>query len=261
MIWAGSVAADESGLIYDSLDDVQLPQADIYLLGEVHDNAGHHAHQAALTAQIAPAALVFEMVEMGVIAGANLRGLSRDAQAEALSWNAGGWGDFGAYAQIIEAAPDAGIYGAGVPVATVREAMQASAAATFSGAAPLFGLNTPLPEDEQAARLILQDDAHCNAMPADMLPMMIEAQRLRDGELAQAALDALDETGGPVVITTGNGHARSDWAVPALLALARPDARVFAVGQTEDRAAMDGAFDLVLSSPAAERDDPCDAFR
>jgi uncharacterized iron-regulated protein len=118
-----------------------------------------------------------------------------------------------------------------------------------------------LPEDQQAARLILQDDAHCNAMLADMLPMMIEAQRLRDAELAQAALDALDETGGPVVIITGNGHARKDWAVPALLAAARPDVRVFAVGQTEDRAAMDGTFDLVLSSPAAERDDPCDAFR
>jgi uncharacterized iron-regulated protein len=261
MIWAGSVSADGSGLIYENLDDVLLPQADIFLLGEVHDNAGHHAYQAALTAQISPEAIVFEMVEMGVIDGANLRGIEDDARAEALSWNTGGWGDFSAYAQIIAAAPDAGIYAAGVPVETVREAMQVGADATFSGAAPRFGLDAPLSEDQQTARLILQDDAHCNAMPADMLPMMIEAQRLRDAELAQAALDAFDETGGPVVIITGNGHARKDWAVPALLAIARPDARVFAVGQTEDRAVMDGTFDLLLSSPAAEREDPCGAFR
>lgn len=261
MIWAGSVAADGLGPIYEALDGVVLPQADIYLLGEVHDNAAHHEHQAALTAQIAPAAFVFEMVEMGVINGANLRGLEADAQAEALSWNADGWGDFNAYAQIIGAAPDAGIYAAGVPVASVREAMQAGAAATFSGAARLFALDTPLPVDQQAARLGLQDDAHCNAMPAEMLPMMVEAQRLRDAELAQAALNALDETGGPVVVITGNGHARTDWAVPALLAMARPDAGLFAIGQTEDRAVMDGTFDLVLSSPAVERGDPCDAFR
>lgn len=36
--------------------------ADVVFLGELHDNPGHHARQAAYVAEIAPTALVFEML-------------------------------------------------------------------------------------------------------------------------------------------------------------------------------------------------------
>ena len=39
-----------------------LPQVDVVVLGEVHDNPAHHAHQARAVAAIRPAALVFEMI-------------------------------------------------------------------------------------------------------------------------------------------------------------------------------------------------------
>ena len=39
-----------------------LMRADVVFLGEIHDNAAHHARQAQLVAQIKPVALVFEML-------------------------------------------------------------------------------------------------------------------------------------------------------------------------------------------------------
>ncbi len=38
------------------------PGLDIYILGEVHDNPAHHALQARLVADIAPGAVVWEML-------------------------------------------------------------------------------------------------------------------------------------------------------------------------------------------------------
>jgi uncharacterized iron-regulated protein len=83
---------------------------------------------------------------------------------------------------------------------------------------------------------------------------------LRDAALAAAADRALKETGGPVVVITGNGHARLDRGLPVYLAKARPGVDVLSLGQSEG-GAISGDFDLLLDSPAVERPDPCLAFK
>lgn len=235
-----------------------IPAADIYVLGERHDNPDHHLTQAAVIAEVAPTAVVFEMLtpeqaeiilEMGAV------------DPVAIGWDRSGWPDFSLYAPVFDAATGARIFGAQVDRDRARRAMQDGLVASFGGDAARYGLDEPLPEAQLEARLALQDEAHCNAMPADMLPAMVDIQRLRDGELARAALAALDDTGGPVVVITGNGHARMDWGAPALIALARPDVDQFVLGQTEDDQLLEGGFDLILSSPEMARDDPCDVFR
>jgi uncharacterized iron-regulated protein len=107
----------------------------------------------------------------------------------------------------------------------------------------------------------MQMSAHCDALPADMLPGMVAAQRLRDAHFSRVTLQALDETGGPVVVITGNGHARKDWGMPVYLAAAAPEVTVRTLGQFEDAPAADAPFDVTLFSSAAERPDPCLAFR
>jgi uncharacterized iron-regulated protein len=98
-------------------------------------------------------------------------------------------------------------------------------------------------------------------MPTDMLPGMVSAQRLRDAALAEAVLRALDEVGPPVAVITGTGHARKDWGLPAVLALAAPDLTVLSIGQMEADPGPEAPFDLWLVSPPVERGDPCAAFR
>ena len=159
------------------------------------------------------------------------------------------------------AASDAVLVGAALPRDTVRAAFSESATVIFDGDAALFGLDLPLPAGELKARKQLQFEAHCEAMPMEMMAGMVEAQRLRDAAFAQATIAALEKFGAPVVLITGNGHARRDWGVPAYLARVAPDASVLSVGQGENGGDPGGIFDAVWDAPATDRPDPCTAFQ
>jgi uncharacterized iron-regulated protein len=239
----------------------QLHAAQIIFLGETHDNPAHHEIQADIVAQIAPKAVVYEMIT-GAQA-AQVRGeIVEDETAleQALGWNDSGWPDFATYYPIFAASAEAQIYGAAVPRETARKAMGEGLVTAFGAQAAAFGLDAPLEPDLQAEREAMQMKAHCDALPAELLPAMVDVQRLRDARLAQVAIEALDDTGGPVVVITGNGHARADWGAPVALAQVRPDVAVITVGQGEGGIVPKGRFEAVLQSPSAEREDPCLAF-
>ncbi|MES2665043.1 MAG: ChaN family lipoprotein [Pseudomonadota bacterium] len=110
---------------------------------------------------------------------------------------------------------------------------------------------------DQTRREADQREAHCGALPEEMLAGMVQAQRLRDAALASAVVQAADETGGPVVVITGSGHARRDTGVPAMLARAAPDLSVLSVGQLEADPGPDAPYDLWIITPPTPRDDPC----
>jgi uncharacterized iron-regulated protein len=270
--WAGAAsaalflcAAPSAARQIEATDLYTLPPADIVILGEVHDNPLHHAHQAIAIGALAPAALVWEMLTPDAAAGA-----TADARASygtlrtALDWDASGWPDFALYYPLFTAAPDAAILGADVPEADIRRAYATGAAAVFGPEALAYGLSDPLPDPVQTALLTELADAHCGALPADRLPAMAEVQRLRDATLARAAVTAHRTTGGPVVVIAGSGHARTDRGIPAYIAAAAPDLTVLSIGQTE---ASDGTdpgpqpYDLWLVTAPHPRPDPCAAFR
>ena len=235
--------------------------AQIYVLGEVHDNPEHHREQAQAVADLAPRALVFEMLTPAQAKNApDAAPDDPDALAEALDWEGSGWPDFAMYHPIFTAAPDAAIYGAAVPREETRRAMQVGVTRAFGSGAELYGLAHEIDTEQLAQRLNLQMDAHCGALPLNLLPEMVELQRLRDAVLARAALTALEQTGGPVAVLTGNGHARKDWGVPSYVSKVAPEITVFSLGQGEDGGVPDGGFDMVLDAPAVERDDPCAVF-
>lgn len=235
--------------------------ADLIFLGETHDNPAHHARQAEVTAAIGASALVFEMLTPDQAARVTpaLRG-DPQALAETLGWADSGWPDFDMYYPIFAAAPSAVIYGGAVPREAARAAMGDGVVAWFGAdEAAAYGLDRPLTEPEQEAREAMQMRAHCDALPESMLPMMVDIQRLRDAALARAAVQAFDDTGGPVVVIAGNGHARADRGAPVYVAHARPDLVVASLGQSEE-GALDGVFDARADSPRVDRGDPCAAF-
>jgi uncharacterized iron-regulated protein len=242
-------------------DLTRLPQAQIVILGEVHDNALHHRHQAEAVAAIGPSALVFEMI--GPEQAARVGDTARDdvsAMEVALGWNGSGWPDFALYHPIFAAAPEARIYGAAMPRSEVRRAMTEGAAAVFGSEAADYGLDQPLPPHLQAMREAEQQAAHCNALPVGMLPGMVAAQRLRDAAFSRTALQALAETGGPVVVITGSGHADRERGMPVFLGRAAPSVSVLSVGQVESSADTVQPFDLWIVTDPAPREDPCAAF-
>lgn len=243
-----------------------LGSADIVILGEVHDNPYHHANQAAAVAALQPTALVFEQLTPELAARITPELIEDAALMETvLEWAARGWPDFEMYHPIFAAAPDAAYFGGGAPPEDVRRAVSEGAAPVFGEAAALFQLDRPYAADVQARLETIQHDAHCGALPAEMLPGMVEAQRLRDAALARAAIAAHAEAsargGGPVVVITGNGHAGNELAVPALLRSQPMELAVISVGQFEDAAPDAPDFDHWTVTEAVDRDDPCAVFR
>ncbi|MFG6592535.1 ChaN family lipoprotein [Sulfitobacter sp. 1A12157] len=227
--------------------------AEIVILGEVHDNPHAHLEQAAALQALRPTAVVFEMLTAEEAAMADA-----DRSLIAQAWAASGWRHYDIYAPIFEALGDAQIIGAAAPREAVRRVYREGAAALFGPEAARFGLDQPLPEDQQAARVELQFAAHCEAMPREMMGGMVAVQRYRDASFARAALDALKAYGPPVAVITGNGHARTDWGIPALIAKAAPEVTTHAIGLVE--AETEVPFDETRLIPPAERDDPCNAL-
>lgn len=233
----------------------------VAVLGEVHDNADHHLAQAAAVAALKPKALVFEMLDPAQAAKVTPDLIGKpDALAQVLGWEAAGWPDFALYAPIFAAAPTARVYGAALPRDQVRRAMKEPLAQVFPEAAR-FGIDSPYPAALQAQLEAQTQADHCNALPPELLPGMVAAQRLRDGAFAQVTLQALSETGGPVAVITGSGHARKDRAVPALIAHAAPGVKLLSLGQLERPAGGDQPFDLWIVTDPAPREDPCKAFQ
>ncbi|WP_083096397.1 ChaN family lipoprotein [Pseudophaeobacter leonis] len=266
---ADTTAAPEP-FVAQSLDAVaeRLSGADVIILGEVHDNGEHHRNQAALITALQPTAVVWEMITQQQADTLTPEVLQDAAKTSAvLNWEESGWPAFELYAPVFYAARQLPQFGALVPRAASQAALQAGVASHFGADAARFGLDQALPAAEQVRREADQLVNHCNAMPVEMLPMLVDFQRLRDTSLAAATERALQRAGGPaegaaggpVVVITGNGHARRDRGLSVYLTRAMPELEVLALGQSEE-GRIEGLFDITLSSPAAPRGDPCLAF-
>ena len=92
-----------------------------------------------------------------------------------------------------------------------------------------------------------------------MLPAMARGQVARDAVMA--SILSRHASRGAVLIA-GNGHVRRDIGVPRWLRT-EIRTRTLTVGYLEhgDLAERDAAFDAVLRTAAAERPDPCIAFK
>ncbi|MBY5988290.1 ChaN family lipoprotein [Roseovarius atlanticus] len=226
------------------------PAADIVILGEVHDNPDAHLGQAAVLEELQPTAVVFEMLTAKEADKADA-----DRTRIEAAWEASGWPDYPIYAPLFDALDEARIIGAAAPRDSVKTVYSDGAATVFGPDATLYGLDAPLAQEEQATRETMQFAAHCEAMPRDMMGGMVAVQRYRDAVFARAALEALEAYGPPVAVIAGNGHARTDWGIPAMIARAAPQVTTHAIGFVESQ--TDIPFDETRIVPPADRDDPC----
>ncbi len=236
-----------------------MQNADVVILGEIHDNPRHHLVQTEALGAISPSAVVWEMItEEGAQRLAQTAASDPEELSRILRWAESGWPPLSMYYPVFQAS-DAPVYGAMVPRTAARAAMEKGAATALGADAARYGLTVPLSPEDQAAREADQLAAHCDALPAEMLPQMVSIQRLRDAVLTRAILRADEETGGPIAVITGNGHARTDRGIPTFLSRLKPGLKVFVLGQSEG-GVIDGTFDAVIDSPEIEREDPCKAF-
>jgi len=249
----------------------RLAGVDVVIAGELHDNRLHHAIQAWLVRAVRPKGLAFEMIPEAAeeaIAAHLAEGGAPGEIGPLIGWDDLGWPDWALYRPIFEAAPGAVVTGGGVARRDLMAAIRQGAAAAARDPALAEILANPLQAAEQARLEVEMIAAHCDKLPAEAAPGMVEAQRLRDARFAAATLRALDTGRGPVVLITGNGHARTDHGVPVYLNALRPGLAVVSIGLIEmapetmptDAEIAEMPYDIVWLTPPEPREDPCLAF-
>ncbi|MDH4094512.1 MAG: ChaN family lipoprotein [Betaproteobacteria bacterium] len=229
------------------------------LLGERHDNAGHHRLQREIVegmlARGARPALAFEQFDrehQAALARAQAAP-GRDAESVAaagkLDRDAWRWPD---YAPLVTLALEHGL-----PIVAANLSRAEARAIVRDPARS--GLAAP----DAPVRAALERDiveGHCGQRP-ERLEGMVEAQRARDAALARALA-----AHPAAVLITGSGHARRDRGVPLYLpAAARVLSVAFVEVDDEQRAPQDYAgvasYDYAWFTARAARKDPCAGLR
>ncbi|TXH56464.1 MAG: hypothetical protein E6Q93_14425 [Burkholderiaceae bacterium] len=225
-----------------------LPDAQVLIFGEQHDQPDHQRQTAQAVRRLADqgrlAAVVIEMAERG----RNTLGLPRDADAarvrEALAWS--GW-EWPVYAGVVMTAVRAGVpvLGGNLPRAALRETMADASRDALLDA----GARARLAE---AVR-----EGHCGLLPAEQEPGMVRVQIGRDQSLAATVTEAL-LPGQQVILLTGAQHASRDRGVPLHLARQAhaPSVHVLIFGEQ----GHDLAADELRAARFTPRPDPCEGL-
>ena len=254
----------------------RLARARFVLLGEVHDNAGHHRLRrdllAALVRDGRRPAIAMEQFDRehqpALQRVQNEPAPTPELMKTAGRVNAQGWNWF-YYEPIIRLALDhrLPVFAANLSRADAFRVSTEGAAAVFGAAVvSALQLDQPLPD---AARLKLDqviEDGHCGKAPPNILPGIVAAQRARDAVMAHTL-----QAHASAVLIAGNGHVRRDFGVPHYLAHYPQGDDVRVVGFIEvdaDRSTptdyvADGAseYDYVVFTPRTPRSDPCNDVR
>jgi len=239
----------------------------IVLLGEVHDNAEQHRLRLATLRRAFEAgwrpALAMEPLDRDSQPAIERARRERPGDAQHLIDLAApetGWSwDF--YRPFVALALefDLPIVAVNLSRADARRIVREGYAAVFDPARLAgLGLDRTIESDWQAAQEREIDAGHCHALPRESWPALARVQFARDAVMAGVLRE---HAARGVVLIAGNGHVRRDLGVPRWLP-PEARARALAVGYLEEGGAPapPGAFDALVYTPRAERDDPCAVF-
>lgn len=265
-------------------------EARFVLLGETHDNPDHHRFQAwmvqSLAARDARPAVVLEMIRMDRAEAlySYLRDRPGDAEGlgPAVGWEEEGWPDWSIYRPIAEAA-----LAAGLPLHPGDVARSEQAAVSQGGLGALdparrraLALDEPLPEGKRSDLGAQLMSAHCDHLPEEVIPTMIQVQRLRDAAMADYTLAGAEASDtDQAILIAGRGHVRADRGVPWYFRARGVEGGVLTVGlvqvdeermEVEDYlpgpgepsvAGWPAPYDFIWLTPRPHDRDPCEAFR
>ncbi|WP_416896944.1 MAG: ChaN family lipoprotein [Minwuia sp.] len=180
--------AEQANITWDELVR-RAASARFVMLGEKHDNPGHHQLQAmlirALTVSGRSPAVVWEMIDFSQQRALDGYLSSEDATADgmgpAIGWDRSGWPAWPNYQPIAEAAIEAGLtqYPGNIDRTTVRAVSREGYAALNDPTAEALIGAAGWGDAEEAALNADLVESHCGFMPDAMLGPMARVQRAR----------------------------------------------------------------------------------
>jgi uncharacterized iron-regulated protein len=285
---ASSCPNEEAWRKFSSDAQGALSAGGTLLLGEVHDNPVHHRLQAAAVSEFATpgpsgTAVVFEQIRDDRQEGLDrFDEFSRNAARlptvgdlkRFVEWDKSGWPK-DIYDPLLESTISAklAIYPGDASRPVMMKTAKEGEASVSEPDRKRLALDIPLGAELDAASIKEIEDSHCGAIPKSAFGGMAYAQRYRDAHLADAVLKASEKHAG-VILIAGNGHVRTDRAVPWYIAQRAPGKKVVSVafvevedGKTDagsyEPSGLNGkpAVDYLIFTGRAERGDPCEKMR
>lgn len=264
-----------SGDTAASRPPVIRPDVPFVLLGEIHDNPAHHQARAALLQRLLDqqpdTVVVMEQMsrdrDAALAQALHQAPVTTEQVLQAGQFDRKAWG-WPLHQPLLDVVVErgAGLRGGNLERDVVRRIVREGDAAWPQDLLALRK-RTAWTDDQQQALVRDIQDGHCGAMPASMLPGMVNAQRARDAAMAQALLQARASGAKRVVLIAGNGHVRRDVAVPVYLqaaGVAASDIESIAYLEPATETApapAPGPYDRTEVAPAPQREDPCAAFK
>lgn len=239
----------------------RLRQADFLLLGEIHDSPLHHRIRAELITALGTRAVLAEHLDRGRRFHADN---SEPIQAglESAGFDTKAW-QWPVHEPLFGGLARAGIdvIGANLPRDQARDVVRSGSSALPADVAATLAAG---PLSDTATQALDADllDSHCGQLPANRVPAMRLAQRARDGAMAAELMHLAER---PAILVAGNGHVRSDYGVPQLLARLKPEARVVSVAFEETADGTDTGpsarpYSYIWYTAPTPRTDPCADF-
>ncbi len=247
--------ADKAGNIVGDVPTLvdHLQSADFIILGELHDNAEHHALQEAVLRELHRRGwlqqIAMEMLQpyqQGAADRAVQEGITdmRELNTQ-LQWQ-NGW-DWELYGPIVSWATATGVPLVAANIDPGERKMMREYPARLS--------HKLLGDSGQKIHLQRLREAHCQMLDDAALERMLRVQIARDARMANRL-----STSKGTVLLAGNWHARKDIGVPHFLELIRPGAKVMVLGALERSdlsLAQPSIYDIVWVTEALDRTDPC----
>lgn len=229
----------------------------VILLGEVHDNPAQHALRLtalrALLAAGARPALLMEQFDRerqpDLDRAAAQPGATADEVIAAAAAPGAGW-QWPLYRPFVALALEyrLPLVAANVSRAESRGVMAAGLAAS--------GFSAEVPFDIESAQTQAMVEGHCGMLDASQARRMALAQIARDQFMARLVQSHAQRG---AVLLAGNGHVRRDIGVPRWLSGPARAAAV-SIGLQEASVPQAESYDVVLSTAAQPRPDPCAAM-
>ena len=244
-----------------------IHDADIILLGEIHDNLFQHRARADLISKIQ--SKEFAIVSEHLVSGSEITysgSLLEDLETIGFNKKAWSWPVHEVLYKKLEEL-SLPVFGGNL---SEKDINNIYVGIGFSQSDTLTPIVKRSALDSQSKDKLLNDlvVGHCGVVEEDFLSFMFKVQRLRDASMAYIASKVA-----PAIVIAGNGHVRRDYGVPQILKKMNPNSNVISIAFLEidklsemtdnliKKLFKDADTDYIWLTEAVSRVDPCEKLR
>ena len=225
-----------------------INDADIILLGEIHDNLFQHRVRADLMGKIQ--SKEFAIVSEHLVSGSEITYYGRLLEdLETIGFNKKAW-SWPVHEVLYKKFEELGlpVFGGNLSQEDINNIYVGK---KFSQSDTLTSIVKRNALDSQSKGKLLNDlvVGHCGVVEEDFLGFMFTVQRLRDASLAYTANKLA-----PAIVIAGNGHVRRDYGVPQILKKMNPNSNVISITFLEIDRLLEMTDNLIKLFKEAETD-------